>query len=137
MADCQGLVRLEAALPDLRTGAAIPLVICVYPFQSNCGLLQSREAKQAFPVGQKGARTRMLHDGGPAAGQVAQRPVADPRVLKTATRGLGATELAARPLNVRPVRLGTAGDLSRMTYPPPVTFDARPRFLILLAPLPR
>src|SRR5205814_3110330 len=102
---------------------AMPLIIGVDPLQPIGCLLHGREAKQAFRVGQKSARTRVLHNGRLAAGQVAQRPVADPRVLKIGTRGLGATELAARPLNVRPVRLGAARDLSRMAYPPPVTFD--------------
>src|SRR5438876_8175828 len=89
---------VETGLRDLPGGAAMPLVVRVDGVQCTDGLRQRREPKQAFPAGQIGARTGMLHDRRFPAREIAQRPVADPRALEFHVGRLGATELTARAL---------------------------------------
>src|SRR2546426_8173477 len=79
----------------------------------------------------------MLHDRWFSACEVAQRPVADPRVLEFHARQLGAAELAARPLEVRAVRFGAARDLSRVAYPPAVLLEALPILRIFVSQVQR
>src|SRR5437870_1211365 len=52
------LLSIEVGFGDLAAGAAMALVIGVDGFQRGGRLLHGREAKQAFTVGQIGARTR-------------------------------------------------------------------------------
>ncbi len=55
----------------------------------------------------------MLHDGRPAAGQMAKSPVAHPRGLERDVRWFRAAELAARSLDVGPVLFGRGTDVPR------------------------
>src|SRR5439155_27331482 len=47
-------------------------------------------------------------------------------VREFSSRGLAGAELAAGPLDIRPVRFGTARDLPRVPHAPPVLLEARP-----------
>src|SRR5207244_7447803 len=60
------------------------------------------------------------------------RSIADPRVLEFHARRLGTAELAARLLNVSAVRLGAAGNLARVSHPPPVALEVGPFRCVLL-----
>src|SRR2546422_10232732 len=77
------------------------------------------EAEHSLAVGQVRAWAGVLHHDRLPARQVAQRAIADPRVLEFHARRLGTAELAARLLNVSAVRLGAAGNLARVSHPPP------------------
>src|SRR5438876_6455611 len=68
----------------------------------------------------------MLNDDRLSAGQVAQRPVADPGVLELHARRLRAAELAARALDVGAIGLRAARDLPREPDTPAVMLEALP-----------
>src|SRR5438552_3134711 len=51
--------------------------------------------EQSFTVGQERARAGVLHDGWLAAGEIAERPVADPGVLERHTGRLRTAEFPA------------------------------------------
>src|SRR5207237_736740 len=74
----------------------------------------------------------VLHHDRLPARQVAQRAIADPRVLEFHARRLGTAELAARLLDVSAVRLGAPSDLARVPHPPPVALKGRPVCRVLL-----
>src|SRR2546422_5383825 len=90
------------------------------------------EAEHSLAVGQVRAWAGVLHHDRLPARQVAQRAIADPRVLEFHARRLGTAELAARLLNVSAVRLGAPGNLARVPHPPPVALKGRPVCRVLL-----
>src|SRR5207237_6283769 len=85
---------------DLSRRPGMPFVIGVDRRECIGGFGDRREAKHALAVGQERAWPGVLHDDRFAAGQITQRPIADPRVLKSHIGRPGAAELAARALNV-------------------------------------
>ena len=102
----------------------MPCVVSVHRIQRTDGFLERREPKQPLSVGQIAARTGMLHDRGFPAGEVAQRPIADPRALEFHVGRLGATELAARALEVGGVGFGAARGLPGIADPPAMMLEA-------------
>src|SRR5215203_5091082 len=72
----------------------------VHGSQRGDGFIEGGEAEQPLPAWQQFAGARMLHYRGLPAGEVAERAVADPRVLEADARRLDATELAPRLLDV-------------------------------------
>src|SRR5439155_25754967 len=96
--------------------AAVALVVASDCVQGSGGLVDGGKAEHAFTVDEVRARTRVLYHDRLAARQVAQRPIADPGVLELHARRLGATELAARLLDVRAVRLGAARSVLAPTW---------------------
>ncbi len=75
-------------------------------------LLDRRKAEHSEPVWQKSTRSRILHDYGPTTREVTKRAIADPSVLLFHAGRLGAAELATRLLNVAPVALRGARELT-------------------------
>ena len=115
----------------------MPLVVGVDGVQRTDRLRQRREPKQAFPVGQIGAWTGMLHDRRFPAREIAQRPVADPRALEFHVGRLGATELTARALDVGAVVVGAACNLPGIADSPAVRLEARAVFRIFAGQVQR
>src|SRR6266550_231185 len=104
------LFRVEKRFRDPPRGAAVAFVVAVDFLESAGGFARRGEAKQSFMIRKEPARPGVLHNRRFAAGEVAERAVADPGVLELHARALRATELAARLLEVGLVRLGRAGD---------------------------
>src|SRR5881409_1694373 len=100
--------------------AAVAPVVAIDRVQGSGGLVDRGEAEHAFPVDEVGARARVLYHHRLAAGQVAERPVADPGVLELHARRLRAAELAARPLDVGAIGLRAARDLPGVPDTPAV-----------------
>src|SRR5206468_6831684 len=94
------LLRVEVRLGDLPSRPAMPRVIGIDRLQRAGGLRQRCEPEQAFAVRQISARSGVLHNRRFAAGEVAQRSIADPGALKFHIRTLRATVLAARTLYI-------------------------------------
>src|SRR5213079_742541 len=107
-------------------------VIAVDGLQGRDRLGERGEAKHSLAVGQVRAWAGVLHHDRLPARQVAQRAIADPRVLEFHARRLGTAELTARLLNVSAVRLGAAGKLARVSHPPPVALEVGPVRCVLL-----
>src|SRR5207253_8242354 len=100
-------------------------VIAVDGLQGRDRLGERGEAKHSLAVGQVRAWAGVLHHDRLPARQVAQRAIADPRVLEFHARRLGTAELAARLLDVSAVRLGDTSDLARVPHPPHVALTDR------------
>src|SRR6266567_3962742 len=98
---------------DLSSGAAVALVIGVDGRKSLCCFARRGEAEQPLAVRQERTWPGVLHHRRLAAGEVADRPVADPGVLEFQARPLRATELAPRLLEVGLIRLRRVGDFAR------------------------
>src|SRR5262245_25014064 len=77
-------------------GLALTLVVGGHRGERFDRLVERGEAEQAFSTREEGARAGVLDDRGLARGEVAQRPVADPRVLERHARRFRAAELTAR-----------------------------------------
>src|SRR5439155_26179144 len=121
---------------NVTSRAAMPCVVAGDALQRFDRLGERGEAEHSLAVGQVRAWAGVLdHDRLPAR-QVAQRAIADPRVLEFHARRLGTADLAARLLNVSAVRLGAAGNLARVSDPPPVDFEVCPIYRALFSCLP-
>src|SRR5262249_35520148 len=127
----QYLLRVEVRLGDPAGSAAVPLVVSVDLFQRLHGLAHRGETEDPLAVRQVSARASVLNDGRLPAGQVAERSVADPRILHLHARRLGAAELSTRPLDVVAVGLRAARNLSRIPNPPAMMLQKRPVLSIL------
>src|SRR5437667_7936267 len=109
------LFGVEKGLDDLSRGAAVFLVITVDVLESLGCFRGCREPKHPFTIGKVGVLPCVLHHHGLAAGQVTERAVTNPAVCELHARTLGATEFAARLLNVRLVQLRRGRDFARVT----------------------
>src|SRR5437016_6029075 len=114
--------RVEVGLDHLPRRSAVPFVVRVDVFKGRGRLLDSRESQESFAVGQERAGAGVLHNGRFAAGQITKRAVANPGILKPHARAFGATELAARLLNIRVVPLRRVGNLARKPNAPAASF---------------
>src|SRR2546422_1635264 len=112
--------------------AAMACVVAGDALQRLDRLGERAEAEHSLAVGQVRAWAGVLHHDRLPARQVAQRAIADPRVLEFHARRLGTAELAARLLNVSAVRLGAAGNLARVSHLPPVALEVGPVRCVLL-----
>src|SRR5213595_3994588 len=112
--------------------AAMACVVAGDALQRLDRLGERGEAEHSLAVGQVRAWAGVLYHDRLPARQVAQRAIADPRVLEFHARRLGTAELAARLLNVSAVRLGAAGNLARVSHPPPVALEVGPVRCVLL-----
>src|SRR5437899_698383 len=101
----------------------MPLVITIDCLECTDRFLHSGESEHPQSIREIGTGPGMLNDHRLAAGQIAQRPHADPGPLELHAGGLGATELASRLLNICLVRFGRPGDLMRVTNAPAVAFE--------------
>src|SRR5258705_104192 len=75
------------------------------------------------------ARPGMLYDRGFAAGEIANRPVATPRILQLHAGRLRAANLATRLLDICTLFLGGGGHLVRILAPPAIPTPELPLFL--------
>src|SRR5262249_45021721 len=108
------LSRIEMLFRERAREPALSLVVAGDRLERAHRLVLRAEAKESACVGQEPARARVLDDGRLPAGQVAERPVADPCVLQAPAGRLGATELAARTLDVALVVPRGRGDCMRV-----------------------
>src|SRR5262245_31009449 len=82
--------RVEALLHEGAGAHALALVVARRGLEHRRRLLDRAEAEEAVGVGEREALARMLDHLGVAAREVAERPVAHPRVAKPPARGLRA-----------------------------------------------
>src|SRR5258707_9032748 len=112
--------------------AAMACVVAGDALQRFDRLGERGEAEHSLAVGQVRAWAGVLYHYRLPARQVAQRAIADPRVLEFHARRLGTADLAARLLNESAERLGVAGNLARVSHPPPVALELGPLRCVLL-----
>src|SRR5262245_39114878 len=86
----------EVLLDERARQAALAVVVGRDGLEAAHGLREIAEAQQPGVLGQDGARARVLNDRGPAAREVAERPIADPGVLELHAGWFDAAEFAAR-----------------------------------------
>src|SRR5438093_2285488 len=105
--DCRDdLFRIEMRLRQPARRPAMTLVVGVDGVECLGGLQRRDEAEYALAVREERAWAGVLDDDRLAAGQVTDRSVADPGGLELDVGRLGATELAARTLDVRLIHFG-------------------------------
>src|SRR2546422_454277 len=122
----RNLSGIEVIFCELPRRAAMMLVVGVNGFERAGRLLGRRKSKHPLAIGKKRARPRVLHDHGFAAGQVADRAITHPGILKLSARSLGATELTARLLNVGLIHLRSGGHFARVPDTPTAAFQVFP-----------
>src|SRR5439155_15825673 len=94
------LAGIEVLFGQLAREAAVSIVIAGDRLQEARCIGQIPEAEQSGGIGQEAARAGVLDHGRLAAGQVAERTVADPGGLEAYVVGLGAAEFTPRVLDV-------------------------------------
>src|SRR5207247_10147909 len=96
--------------------AAMACVVAGDALQRLDRLGERGEAEHSLAVGQVRAWAGVLHNDRLPARQIAQRAIADPRVLEFHARRLVTAVIAARLLDVSAVRLWAAGNLARVSH---------------------
>src|SRR5207302_3846464 len=119
---CRDMLGVEMSLRQPSRCAAMHFVVGINNVERRGGLLQSCEAEHTLAIRQERTLSGVLHHDRFAAGQVTHGPITHPCILKLHTRWFGATEFAARVLDVCLILLGGGGDLTRVTDPPTPRF---------------
>src|SRR6266404_821086 len=94
------IFRIEILLHQRASELAMFRIIGRYSLEALYRLIETRKAKQSSIIWQESAGAGVLNDGGLAARQVAERPIADPCVLQSHARRLDAAKLTERLLYV-------------------------------------
>src|SRR5205814_526483 len=97
---------------------AVPLVIGFGGGERADGFVRTAEPEQAFRVWQDPAGPRVLHDGRPAACEVAERAIAHPCGLEGDGRRLRATPLATGSPDVGAIGVRGRADVPGFSEPP-------------------
>src|SRR5439155_19661273 len=130
---CEGLIKhpphdtasVEVFLGERAGQAAVALVVGLGLGPRAYGLVDGPEPEEAFGIGQEAAGARVLYHGGLPARQVAGGAVADPPGGEPHVGRFGATELAARVLDVRAVLLRRRAHIPGLPEPPAEGLQAR------------